>query len=41
MQQLDIDDNELNRLLREFLTEFNNNSVVFHDIANDMREIPQ
>ena len=41
MQQLDIDDNELNRLLREFVTEFNNNTVVFHDIANDMREIPQ
>lgn len=41
LQQLDIDDNELNRLLREFVTEFNNNTVVFHDIANDMREIPQ
>ena len=39
MQQLEIDDNELNRLLREFVTEFNNNTVVFHDIANDMREI--
>lgn len=39
MQQLDIDDNELNRLLREFVTEFNNNTVVFHDIDNFLKEI--
>jgi len=40
LQQLDIDDNELNRLLREFLTEFNNGSVVFHNIDNDLKAIP-
>ena len=39
MQQLDIDDNELNRLLREFVNEFNNNTVVFHDIDNVLKEI--
>lgn len=38
MQQLDIDDDELNRLLREFVAEFNNNTIVFHDIENDLRE---
>ena len=41
MQQLDIDDNELNRLLEEFVIEFKNNTVVFHDIENDLREILQ
>ena len=39
MQQLDIDDNELNRLLREFVNEFNDNTVVFHDIDNVLKEI--
>ena len=39
MQQLDIDDNELNRLLREFVNEYNDNTVVFHDIDNVLKEI--
>lgn len=39
MQQLDIDDKELNTLLREFVAEFNNNTVVFHDIDNVLKEI--
>ena len=41
MHQLDIDDNELNRLLLEFVAEFNNNTVVFHDIDNVLKEIPR
>lgn len=40
-QQLGIDDNELNRLLREFVTEFNDNTVVFHNIANNLTELSQ
>lgn len=39
MQQLDIDDKELNRLLQQFVEEFNGNSIVFHDMANDMAEM--
>ena len=37
-QQLDIDDKELNRLLQQFVEEFNGNTIVFHDLANDMAE---
>lgn len=35
LQQLDIDDKELNRLLQEFVEEFNANTLVFHDMEND------
>lgn len=34
MQQLDIDDKELKRLMREFLDEMAEGSVVQHDIDN-------
>ena len=35
LQQLDIDDKELNRLLQEFVEEFNADTLVFHDMEND------
>ena len=39
MQQLDIDDNELNRLLKEFVEEYNDNTVVFLNIKDNLKEI--
>lgn len=39
LQQLDIDDKELNRLLQEFVGEFNADALVFHDLDNELEII--
>lgn len=39
MQQLDIDDKEINRLILDFITENQSNSLVLHDINNCLQEI--
>ena len=38
-QQLDIDDNEIDRLLQEFMTELQEGRLVEHDINNGLKEI--
>lgn len=37
-QQLDIEDSELMSLIKEFVTEFQNDELVSHDIGNDLAE---
>jgi ABC-type cobalamin/Fe3+-siderophores transport system ATPase subunit len=37
-QQLDIDDNEVTRLIQEFATENNNGVIVIHDITQNLME---
>lgn len=37
-QQLDIEDSELMLLIKEFVTEFQNDELVSHDIDNDLAE---
>lgn len=39
MQQLDIDDKEVNRLIMEFISEESANMLVFHDIDNHFKEM--
>lgn len=39
MQQLDIDDNDVNRLVMEFISEEENNTLAFHDIDNHLKEL--
>lgn len=39
MQQLDIDDNDINRLIKEFISEATEGSLVFHDIESNLKEI--
>ncbi len=38
-QQLDIDDNETNRLVMEFISELNTGQLVQHDIADGLNEL--
>ena len=38
-QQLDIEDNEINRLVMEFIAELNAGKLILHDIANNLKEI--
>lgn len=38
-QQLDIEDNEINRLVTEFIAELNAGKLTLHNIANDLKEI--
>ena len=38
-QQLDIEDNELNSLISDFLAENESNTIVLHDINNSLAEI--
>ena len=38
-QQLDIEDNELNRLVTVFIAELNAGKLTLHDIANNLKEI--
>lgn len=38
-QQLDIEDNEINRLISDFIAENESNSLVKHDISNGLSEI--
>ena len=40
MQKINITDNDLARLIHEFVDEFNNSTIVFHDIQQDLAEIP-
>ena len=39
MQKINITDNDLARLIHEFVDEFNNSTIVFHDIHQDLAEI--
>lgn len=39
MQQLDIDDSDINRLVKEFISEETEDSLVFHDIESNLKEI--
>ncbi len=39
MQQLDIDDKEVNRLIMEFISEEEANILAFHDIDNHFKEV--
>lgn len=41
MQQLDIPDNEVNRLVSEFYEELENNTLLAHDINNNLSIIPK
>ena len=38
-QQLDIENNEINRLVTEFITELNAGQLVLHDIIDGLKEI--
>lgn len=38
-QQLDIEDNEINRLVTEFITELNAGKLTLHDISDNLKEI--
>ena len=38
-QQLDIEDNEINRLVTEFIAELNAGKLTLHDITNSLKEI--
>lgn len=38
-QQLDIEDNEINRLVMEFITELKAGKLTLHNITNDLKEI--
>ena len=38
-QQLDIEDNEINKLISDFITENESDKIVLHDINNDLAEI--
>ena len=38
-QQLDIEDNEINKLISDFITENESNTIVLHDINNGLAEI--
>lgn len=38
-QQLDIDDNEINRLVMEFVTELNAQALELHDITNNLTSL--
>lgn len=38
-QQLDIEDNEINRLVTEFIGELNAGKLTLHDIADNLKEI--
>jgi mRNA-degrading endonuclease RelE of RelBE toxin-antitoxin system len=38
-QQLDIEDNEINRLVTEFIAELNAGKLTLHNIANNLKEI--
>ena len=38
-QQLDIEDNEINRLVTEFITELNVGQLVLHDITDSLKEL--
>ena len=38
-QQLDIEDNETNRLVMEFITELNADQLTQHDITDKLKEI--
>ena len=40
MQKINITDNDLARLIHEFVNEFNNSTIVFHDIQQELAEIP-
>lgn len=39
-QQLDIENNEINRLIQEFYTELNADILINHDINDSLKEIP-
>lgn len=39
MQQLDIEDNEINNLISDFIIENESNTIVLHDINNGLAEI--
>lgn len=39
LQQLDIEVNEINRLVMEFILELNDGQLVMHDITNDLKQI--
>ena len=39
MQKINITDNDLARLIHEFVDEFNNSTIVFHDIQQELAEI--
>lgn len=41
LQQLDIPDNEINRLVSVFYEELENNSLLVHDINNNLSVIPK
>lgn len=38
-QQLDIEDNEINKLISDFITENESDKIVLHDINNGLAEI--
>ena len=38
-QQLDIEDNELNSLISDFIAENESNTIILHDINNGLAEI--
>lgn len=38
-QQLDIEDNETNRLVMEFISELNAGKLTLHDITGNLKEI--
>lgn len=38
-QQLDIQDNEINRLIKEFISELNEGKLLSHDITDNLKEI--
>ena len=38
-QQLDIEDNEINRLVTEFISELNTGQLILHDITDGLKEI--
>ena len=40
-QQLDIDDNEINRLIQVFYSELNSSTLVEHDINDHLSEKPK
>lgn len=38
-QQLDIEDDEINRLVTEFISELNESKLIMHDITDNLKEI--
>lgn len=39
MQKLDLEENELGKLLRDFWNEFNSRQIVIHDVDNCLAEL--